>query len=109
MKKILFFIVLLLIAGNGTASYTANYISKVAWVKIYNNDVIYFGLELMPTDHLCSGTFFALSPTITEKQRDRYYAMLLAARTSKLPITVGYDNRNPDCFSTRPIVYSINF
>jgi len=97
-----------LFASNCMADYTANHISNITWVKIYNSDVIYYGLETMPTDHQCSGTFFVLSPTLTEKQRDRYYSMLLTAKTTKAQINVGYDKVTADCYATRPVTHAIS-
>jgi hypothetical protein len=98
---------LLFISGTCLGGYTANHSSKVCRVKIYNSDIIYFGLEVMPGDHQCSGNFMALSPSLTEKQRDRYYSMLLLAKTSGSTVSVGYDKEAPDCYSSRPIVHAL--
>lgn len=62
----------------------------------------------MPGDHQCTGSFFALSPTLTEKQRDRYYSMLLTAKTTNAKVTVGYDKDSPDCFAERPIAHALS-
>ena len=89
------------------AGYTGNHNSKVAWVKIYNNDIIYFKLENMPADHQCAESFFGLSPSLTEAQRNRYYSMLLAAKASGAVVSVGYDKVNPDCISNRPVAHAL--
>jgi len=91
------------------AGYTGNHNSGVSWLKIYNNDTIYFKLSSMPGDHQCSTDYFVLSPTLTEKQRDRYYSMLLAARASGATLSVGYDKNNPDCVSNRPVVHALSY
>ncbi len=90
------------------AAYTGNHNSTVSWLKIYNSDTIYFKLSSMPTDHQCSSNFFILSPNLTEKQRDRYYSMLMTARVSGKTVSVGYDKNNPACVSNRPIVYALS-
>lgn len=107
MKRSTVLVLALMSAPCLAGSYTANHPSTVTWVKIYNNDTIYFGLESMPTDHQCTGNFFALSPALTDKQRDRYYAMLLTAKLSGVSVTVGYDNAGPDCFNTRPVAHAL--
>lgn len=108
MKKYIF-LFLFVCSFPCNSAYTANHSSTVSWVKIYNSDVIYFGLASMPLDHQCEGTFFALSPGLTEKQRDRYYSMLLTAKTTNSTVSVGYDKVTPDCFSTRPIAHALSF
>lgn len=90
------------------AEYTANHSSKVSWVKIYNNDTIYFGLESMPADHKCQHDYFVLSPNLTEKQRERYYSLILTARVNGQLVSVGYDKDNPHCVGGRPVVYAIS-
>lgn len=90
------------------ADYTANHSSKVTWVKIYNNDIIYFGLESMPADHKCQYNYFVLSPGLTEKQRERYYSLILTARVNGQLVSVGYDKDNPHCVDGRPYVYAIS-
>ena len=108
MKKI-FLLVIVIASLPCFAAYTGNHSSKVGWVKIYNNDTIYFKLESMPSDHQCPDNYFGLSPSLTEKQRDRYYSMLLAARASGAVLTVGYDKDNPNCVSGRPIADALLF
>lgn len=109
MKKLMLVTLLTLTMPCFAGSYTANHTSKVSWVKIYNTDVIYFALDSMPDDHQCDGNFFILSKELTEKQLDRYYAMLLAARSSRGVITVGYDKTEPDCANGRPKTHSISY
>ena len=108
MKKAFIF-TLLMLTFPCLAAYTGNHSSKVSWVKIYNNSTIYFGLDSMPIDHKCSDDFFALSNALTEKQRDRYYSMLLAAKTSGAKVTVGYDKIEADCIANRPAVHALSF
>ena len=108
MKKMLFFVVVF-ISLPCMAAYTGNHKSKVAWVNIYNNDTIYFSLESMPPDHQCPTNYFILSPGLTEKQRDRYFSVLLSAKATGAEITVGYDKNNPDCDLGRPLVHTISY
>ena len=91
------------------AGYTANHTSKVSWVKIYNSNTIYFRLESMPTDHQCANDYFVLTPSLTENQIDRYYSMLLAAKTSQSTVSVGYDKNSPDCYSNRPVAQALTY
>lgn len=109
MKKIYLILTLLLLSSPSFGAYTANYSAKVSWIKIYNDDTIYFGLESMPSDHQCAESYFVLLPTLTEKLRDRYYSMLLAARASGAVVSVGYDKVNPDCISGRPVVHALKY
>lgn len=88
------------------AAYTANHASTVRWVKIYNSDTIYFRLDDQPATQ-CPDQFFALSPTLTEKQRDRYYVMLLTARSTGAEVVVGYDGFAADCLNGRPLVHAL--
>lgn len=90
------------------ADYTANVKSTVNWIKVYNNDTIYFKLSTMPGDHQCKYNYFVLSPDLTDKRRDRYYSMLMTAKVSGLNISVGYDKNNPDCVSDRPVVHALS-
>ena len=108
MKKILIFN-LLLVPWTCFGAYTANHTSTVSWVKIYNNNVIYFGLASMPSDHQCSDNFFVLAPSLTEEQRNRYFSMLIAAKASKATVSVGYDKDAPDCVANRPVVHALAF
>lgn len=108
MKKYLM-ILFVLFSLPSFGAYTANYNAKVGWIKIYNDDTIYFGLESMPSDHQCTDNFFVLLPTLTEKQRDRYYSMLLSARASGTVVSVGYDKNNPDCINGRPVVHALKY
>lgn len=107
--KIYLTILFALLSSPCFAAYTGNYDAKVSWIKIYNDDTIYFALESMPSDHQCTDNFFVLSPTLTEKQRDRYYSMLLAARASGAVVSVGYDKVNPDCIYGRPVVHALKY
>ena len=91
------------------ANYTGNHSSKVNSIKIYNIDTIYIMLETMPVDHKCAENYFVLSPTLTESQRNRYYSMLLAAKSSGGAVSVGYDKINPDCINGRPVVHAISY
>ncbi|MES1189997.1 MAG: hypothetical protein ABUS47_02835 [Steroidobacter sp.] len=89
------------------AAYTGNYSGKVSWVHIYDSDTIYFALESMPTDHQCPNNYFTLPSSLTESQINRYYSMLLAARTSGAVVSVGYDKVNPSCVNGSPMVYAL--
>jgi hypothetical protein len=102
-------IVILLIAVPSFSGYTGNHTSKVSWVKIYNNDAVYFATDKMPSDHQCGNNFFTLSTSLSEKQRDRYFSMLLTAKASGATISVGYDKINPDCQSNRVVVHAISY
>ncbi len=108
MKKILL-LLFVSISLPCLAAYTGNHSSKVSWVAIYNSDTIYFGLESMPVDHQCPVNYFVISPALTEKQRDRYYSMLLAARASSATVALGYDKDNPDCVDDRPVVHTLQY
>ena len=101
--------VLFLFVNLSTAGYTANTGGKVAWLKIYNSNVIYFSLDTMPTDHQCANNYFALDPNLTERQSDRYYSLLLAARTSGATVSVGYDYQNASCvYGGTPVIYAVS-
>lgn len=108
MKKCLT-ILFALLSSPCFAAYTGNFHAKVSCIKIYNDDTIYFALESMPSDHQCTNNYFTLSPTLTGKQRDRYYSMLLAARASGAVVSVGYDKVNPDCIDGRPVVHALQY
>lgn len=108
MKKMML-VLIAFISLPSLAAYTGNHKSKVSWVNIYNSDVIYFGLESMPPDHQCQTNYFVLSTSLSEKQRERYFSILLAAKTTGSEITVGYDKNNPDCWSDRPLVHAISY
>lgn len=107
-KKIMFLMALLPFTAL-SSSYTANHSSVVTWIKIYNNDQIYFGVEAMPSNATCGGGYFSLSPALTEKQRDRYYSMLLAAKTTKITVSIGYDKDSPDCIGNVQKVHALAF
>ena len=108
VRKIIIFGVLAPCLASAS-NYTANHSSVVTWIKIYNNDQIYFGVEAMPANATCSGGYFALNPELTEKQRDRYYSMLLAAKTTKTVVSIGYDKNSPDCISNIQKVHALAF
>jgi len=91
------------------ADYTGNHSSRISSVKIYNNNVIYFQLENMPTDHKCQYNYFTLASNLTEEQRERYFSMLLAARASQATVSVGYDKNNPACETNRPLVHALEY
>lgn len=110
MKKITFgMVVFALLSFPCFGAYTGNYSAKVSWIKIYNSDTIYFALESMPGDNQCPESSFVLSPSLTEKQRDRYYSMLLAARASGATVSVGYDKDNPDCVGGRSVIHALRY
>lgn len=88
-------------------AYTANCLSTVRWVKIYNSDTIFFALEQPPTTQ-CPEQSFVLSPALTEQQRSRYYAMLIAAKVGGNQVAVGYDDQSADCYRDRPIAHALN-
>lgn len=107
IKKLITFAALVpFMASSG--SYTANHSSVVTWVKIYNNNVIYFGVETMPANATCSGGYFTLDHGLTEKQLDRYYSMLLTARAAKSLVSIGYDKDSPDCYSNIQKVHALS-
>jgi len=91
---------------NALADYSANHTSTVKWVKIYNTDVIYFQLNIQPTT-ACAQPYFMLSTTLTSEQRNRYYAMLLAANATGDVVRVGYGTEPGDCHNDRAIVYAL--
>lgn len=66
-------------------------------------------MDTMPSDHQCTNDYFVLKSSITDKQRDRYYSMLLTARTTGTTLTVGYDKINPDCSNDRPVVHALTY
>ena len=106
MKKL--FLSLLLITTNSIASYTANHTTTINSIRIYNSELLYFYTASMPEDTPCSGTFFALSDNLTEKQFDRYYSMLLAAKATGAQVTIGYDKTDTaNCINERPYVESL--
>lgn len=89
------------------AAYNANVTSTIAWLKIYNDDIIYFQLVNQPVTQ-CKFNYFVLdSLNLTANQINRYFSMLLAAKSSKSPIAVGYDGVGVDCFTERAIVHAI--
>ena len=108
MKKIILALIAF-VSVPSMAAYTGNYSSKVSWIKTYNSDKIYFKLESMLPDHQCSADSFILSPTLTKKQKGRYFSTLSVARSSGSTISVGYDKSNPDCVSNRPVVHAISY
>ncbi|WP_299011815.1 hypothetical protein [uncultured Shewanella sp.] len=106
MRKLL--LSLFLITTNCAASYTANHTTTINSIRIYNSELLYFYTASMPEDSPCSGTFFALSDNLTDKQFDRYYSMLLAAKTTGAQVTIGYDNtESANCINTRPYAESL--
>lgn len=107
MKKSIL-VSLLFLSYSCLAAYTGNVKSTVSWIKIYNNDTIYFKINTMPSDHQCSADYFVLSPNLTDKQRDRYYSMLMTAKASGNDVIVGYDKNSPDCVSNRPVVHALS-
>lgn len=109
MKRNLILLLTLLFSLPSYAEYTGNYSSTISWLKIYNSKVIYFRLKAMPTDHQCQNDYFIISPSLTEKQTDRYYAMLMAAKASGASVVVGYDKDNPTCIYGRPLVHALSF
>lgn len=88
-------------------SYTNNQLSTVAWVKVYNSDVIYFQLTTQPTT-ACALTYFVLSPGLTADQRQRYYALLLTAKATGQQVSVGYGVQAVDCYDDKPLVYALS-
>lgn len=108
--KLVFVVSLLFVSSVYAGSYTANQTSTVTWVKTYsaNETRIYFALASMPSDTQCSANYFALPQTLTEKQRDRYFSMLLMAKVSQTTVSVGYDNETGDCLSGRPIIHALS-
>lgn len=107
MKKWRFYIfAACLFSIKAIAGYTGNIESKVLWVKIYNNDKIYFRLKNQPSN-ICGYGFFVLSPSLTEDQRNRYFSMLMAAKAQGTPVTVGYDSKSTDCYSNARLVYAL--
>ena len=88
------------------SGYSANVTGTVSWVKIYNSETIVFELSNQPTH--CANRYFVLAPGhTTEKQRDRYYAMLLAARAAAQPISVGYGTAAEDCVDGSVLVHAL--
>ena len=86
---------------------TANHMSTVKWIKVYNNDTIYFQLNAQPTT-ACAVGYFVLSPSLTSEQRQRYYALLLTAKATGQLVNVGYGEQAVDCYSDRAIVYAVS-
>lgn len=89
------------------SGYTANVVSTVKWVKIYNSDVIYFELHTHPPI-ACTIDNFVLTPGLTSEQRQRYYALLLTARATGQPVSVGYGDQAGDCYNDRALVYAMS-
>jgi hypothetical protein len=89
------------------SGYTANVGSTVKWVKIYNSDTIYFELHTHPTT-ACTIDNFVLNPSLTSEQRQRYYALLLTARATGQPVSVGYGEQPVDCYNDRALVYAMS-
>lgn len=89
------------------SDYTANHMSTVQWVKIYNNDTIYFALHAHPTT-ACTVGYFVLSPGLNSEQRQRYYAALLTAKSTGQLVNVGYGEQAADCYNNRAIVYALS-
>lgn len=94
-------------ASNVYAAYTGNVTSAVDWVKIYNNDTVYFKLADQPATQ-CGKDYFTLSSSLNDDQRNRYYSMLLAAKAAGIKLTVGYDSNAADCYQDRPLVHAIS-
>ncbi len=110
MKKLfkgLWFVYLMSFGVSSHAAYTANITSTILWIKIYNNDVIYFEVANQPTTQ-CVTKNFVIDPTKTSaSQINRYYSMLLTAKSSKTQIAIGYDGTGVDCFNDRSVIYAI--
>lgn len=62
----------------------------------------------MPKDHGCQDGFFAIDPRLDSELRRRYYSMLLAAKSTKSNVEIGYDKKSANCTSGRPIVESMS-
>lgn len=94
MNRGLFILVgLLLLTTQAFADYNANATGQIKWVKIYNNDVIYFEITDQQPVHT-QYNYFAVrgDSVISAEARSRYYAMLLTAKVSGKKVNVGYDN-----------------
>ena len=102
---ILGFSVFLLTSNISNAAYTANIKGKLLYVKIYNNNIIYFQIENQPTG-LCSSNVFVINPYITESQLNRYYTMLMTAKAQNKAVSVGYDRNPGDCIGGRSEVHA---
>jgi len=111
MRKFIVLAAALAMAPFQTAlsGYSLNISGTVNWVKIYNSEVIYFELSNQPAH--CANRFFAISSTqqTSEKQRDRYYAMLLAARAAQTTVSVGYGTDAGDCVDGGVLVHALTF
>ncbi|MPW29046.1 hypothetical protein F9L16_08565 [Agarivorans sp. B2Z047] len=106
MKTIFAFIALLTISFSSSAAYTANVTSTVQWVKIYNNQTIYFKLNDHPNTP-CDQDYFILDSLMDDAMTERFFTMLLSAKTTNAPVLVGYGTAPEDCRSGRSLAYAL--
>ncbi|MGY5452587.1 hypothetical protein ACVFI8_16820 [Agarivorans sp. MS3-6] len=106
MKFVFAFITLLFVSFSSNADYTANVSSTVQWVKIYNNSTVYFKLNDHPVTP-CDYDYFILDTLMNEAETERFFTMLLSAKTTNAPVLVGYGTAPEDCRSGRSLAYAL--
>jgi len=55
------------------------------------------GVHLFFTPSPCTSGYMSLPSTMTSADRNRFWALVLAAKLSQKPIFVLYDNQSPGC------------
>jgi hypothetical protein len=78
---------------SANAVYNANLDGLITSLSVYgDDDYIYFQLANQPTSHpTCNPGYFVISQNIPVNRRNQMLAVILAAKTSGLPLGVGYD------------------
>lgn len=98
MRRLALGFLLAVVSSSSNAVYNANMSGVVAWVATYaESDSIYFALTNQPSSHPgCASHYFVITGATTADRRKAMLSNLLIARTTREPITIGYDDTG-DC------------